>query len=39
MVPPLISPKLVASLELSAPTVKDYPIDDFKMEARVGFFL
>jgi hypothetical protein len=38
MVGKLVTPQLVASLEISAPIVKDYDLYDFKLEARIGFF-
>jgi hypothetical protein len=34
----LVTPTLVASLEVSAPIVKDYDLYNFKLEARIGFF-
>jgi len=38
MVGKLVTPELVASLEVSAPIVKDYDLYDFKLEAHIGFF-
>jgi hypothetical protein len=35
----LVTPKLIASPEVSAPIVKDYDLYHFKLEARIGFFL
>lgn len=34
----MITPRLVTSLEVSVPIVKDYPVYDFKLEATVGYF-
>jgi hypothetical protein len=34
----LVTPKFIASLEVSAPIVKDYDLYHFKLEARIGFF-
>jgi hypothetical protein len=38
MVGKLVTPQLVASLEVSAPIVKDDDLYDFKLEVRIGFF-
>jgi hypothetical protein len=38
MVGKLVTPQLVASLEVSAPIVKDDDRYDFKLEACIGFF-
>ncbi len=38
MVGKLVTPKFIASLEVSAPIVKDYDLYHFKLEARIGFF-
>jgi Putative MetA-pathway of phenol degradation len=38
MVGKLVTPTLVASLEVSAPIVKDYDLYNFKLEAHIGFF-
>ena len=34
----LLSPKVVTSLEIGVPIVKDYPLYDFKLQAAVGYF-
>lgn len=34
----MITPRLLTSLEVSVPIVKDYPLYDFKLEATVAFF-
>jgi hypothetical protein len=34
----MVTPRLVTSLEVSVPIVKNYPIYDFKLEATVGYF-
>lgn len=34
----LVTPKLVATLELGLPVVKDYPVYDFKLVSSVGYF-
>jgi hypothetical protein len=39
MVGKLVTPQLVASLEVSAPIVKDYDLYDFKLEVHIGFCL
>jgi hypothetical protein len=38
MVGKLVTPQLVASLEVSAPIVKDYNLYNFKLEVRIGVF-
>lgn len=38
MVGKLVTRSIVASVELGVPTVHDYKVYDFKLEARVGFF-
>src|SRR5262249_10118988 len=34
----MLHPKLAALLEVSVPIVKDYPVYDFKLEARIRYF-
>jgi hypothetical protein len=34
----MVTPWLVTTLEVSVPLVKQYPVYDFKLEARVGYF-
>ena len=34
----LLTPKVVTSLEIGVPIVKDYPLYDFKLQAAVGYF-
>jgi hypothetical protein len=34
----LLTPKIVTSLEIGVPIVKDYPLYDFKLQAAVGYF-
>jgi hypothetical protein len=34
----MVTPRLLTSLEVSVPIVKDYPVYDFKLEATVGYF-
>jgi hypothetical protein len=34
----LLTPRLVTTLEIGVPLVKDYPVYDFKLQATVGFF-
>ena len=34
----MVTPSLVTSLEASLPIVKDYPVYDFKLEAKVSYF-
>ncbi len=34
----LVTPKLVTTLEVGIPLVKDYPVYDFKLVATVGYF-
>jgi hypothetical protein len=38
MVGKMITPKIVTSLEVGVPIIDDYPVYDFKIEFRVGFF-
>jgi|RhiMethySRZTD1v2_1073278.scaffolds.fasta_scaffold1375208_2 hypothetical protein len=38
MVGKLVTPQLVASLEVSAPMIKNDDLYDFKLEARIGCF-
>ena len=38
MVGKLVTPKLITSLEVSAPIVKDYDLYNFKLEVRIGVF-
>ena len=35
----LLTPKVVTSLEIGVPIVKDYPLYDFKLQAAVGYFV
>ena len=34
----LLTPKVVTTLEVGVPIVKDYPLYDFKLQATVGYF-